>query len=193
MKRKWIKILAVLLLAGTITGERLTKGHARSLKKQKQSASERLEELRLRTLNAEQEKNKYRQLADMAQTLGKTVCLEPDSTNILRWFAGIAAELNLGVQKSWRHRSDHDQSKPVIIEDAIFETIRYSFHVTGPYGALVKCVARIERSPHVMVIEGLSLETNSEDDGLGQLEVTVTCLFPRQPSSLAQAEKIVGK
>lgn len=193
MKRKWITILAVLLLAGTIAGEWLTKRYARSLKTQKQHTSERLEELRIRTLNADKEKDEYRQLADMAKALGNAIHLEPDSTNILRWFAGTAAELNLKIKKSARHRGDHDKNPSVGIENAVFETIRYSFHVTGPYGALVKCVERIERSPHVMVIEGLSLETNNDDDGFGRLEVTVDCLFPKQQSSLAQAEKIVGK
>lgn len=188
MKRKWLVILVALLLVGAIIGARLTRAFARNLVQEQVQTAEHLEELRVRTLNADAEKKEYTALAEMAENLVKTIRLEPDSTNLLRWFNDTTRGLNLQLRKSARERTDHDLNNSVVLDEAVFETITYVLHVEGTYSALVQCVERLERSPHVMLIEGFSLETNSEDDGTGQLKASVVCLFPKRETTIAGLE-----
>ena len=48
-------------------------------------------------------------------------------------------------------------------------------------------VARVEHSPHVMVVESMSLTADRAEVGVGRLQMTVSCLTPAP----AQAEVTV--
>jgi len=186
MNRKWLLLLAALLLGGVIAGEWMADTYARQMEKERRALSDRLEDLRVRTLNAEKEEATYVELSKMADELRSTIRWEPDSTNILRWFADMAARLNLRLMNSKRLGLTRGKDAMVL---GVFHKTRYSLQMEGAYDALVKCLEQLERSPHVMLIESITMAANREDDGTGQMKVTLTCLHPQTAAALPETEK----
>jgi len=186
MKRKWTLLLAVLLLAAGVGAERYSAMSARKLAERKNDLRRELEGLKDRTAKAEGERARYQRVSDLAKRLQGTVAWEPDSTNALRWFADLAAELNARLVSS-RLLVPSKPEEATALET--FDRVSYALELEGNYGALVRYVDRVERSPHVMLIESLSLTADRSDDGTGQMRLQVTCLYPKPQQAVSVAEK----
>ena len=175
IKRKWAVSLAVFFLVGSIAAERITHTVSRSLRRQRKEMQTRLEDLRIRTLRATEEKQRYDELNAKARLLAEKVSWEADTTNVLRWFADTAAECNVRLTNSklLPPRRPGDE----IVFDAFART-RYSLQMEGGYGALVRYTEAIERCPHVMLIDSFALLANRDDDGTGEMKMSVSALSP---------------
>jgi len=183
MKRKWTVLVAVLLMGLGIFAERYSAISARRLAARKDDLRRELDDLKERTVNATNERAQYERVSDLAAKLRDTVAWEHDSTNVLRWFADLAAQLNVQLVSS-RLLTPAKQTDATVLE--IFDRVSYALQLEGNYGPLVRYVERVEHSPHVMLIDTLSLTADRSDDGTGDLRLTVTCLCPK-PEALASA------
>lgn len=187
MKREWTLLLSVLLLFAATGSERVSSVYARRFEASHRAMRRELEDVRVRTGNAEMEKTTYLSMSAKAGRLQDTIQWQADSTNVLRWFADTAGELNARlVNSKLVSISGQEQSKIVLDE---FRRTCYTLHLQGTFGALVHYVEHVERSPLVMAVEKFNLSANRNNDGTGELKLTVSCLCPVQATAPAAEGK----
>jgi len=158
--------------ARSLTDER------RALEAERKTANKRLE-------NASQEKKEYESLEGMVAAVAEAVKWEPDSTYVLRWFADTAAERGVRLVNSQmlalRRGSDNAGS-------AAYKRTQFSLRLQGSYGRLVEYVDRVERSPHAMVIEKMAMSATRNAGNMGEIMLTISCLYPA-PAKAGAAER----
>jgi len=114
---------------------------------------------------------------------------EPDPTNILRWFADTAERSGVRLIHSqvMSLRKGED-----LIGDKKLRRTQYAVRVQGTYAGLVGYLDRVERSPHVMIVEEFSLAARRNADDDGELRLTVSALCPIGMTGPAPGEDEAG-
>jgi len=175
MKRRWTFVAAILLLLSGVAAERVSDYYAKRLRARRKTMTQELDTLRERTLRADAERKESLAIVRLANDLRTRIRWEDDSTDILRSIAQQAADLN--VRLSVCKLEPTARVEDVNIVEGFIRS-EYTLHAEGLYGAVVQFVERVERSPHVILIETLTLQANKDDDGTGELRMKFSTLCP---------------
>ena len=150
MKRKWAMLLSLLLLLAAGAAERTSSLYAARLAERRHALATKLAEASDRTLKVNQEKAEYEAIEALARKVAEQIQWEPDSTNVLRWFAETAADTGVRVVNSKVLPPD---KKTGTVAGGAFNRAQFALHLEGAYAPLVRYVERVERSPSPMLIE----------------------------------------
>lgn len=196
MKRNWKILLAVGLILAAVAAERVTAYYAEDLAGKRKAAGRKLDEVVIRTSAVARERAQYEQALTVAEKLNSRVQWEPDSSNILRWFAETAVEVGtratstkmIALAKTNATSAVRRPEGSASVAGGAFTRMRYDVLVEGGYGSLARYVERVEHSPHAMLIEDLSLYTSRKERGRAELKMTVSCLclVPKEPAAVAK-------
>ncbi len=177
MRRKWTVLIVALFLAVAVAAERVSAYYVSKLVVRRRALENGLEEATVRTLRAKQEKVRYDEVERLAKQVESAVRWEPDSTNLLRWFADMAAAEGVRLLNS-KLRPYNRTGKDSLVGEGKLRRIGFDVVLEGGFRPLVQFVERVERTPHVMLIERLSLSAVRSSPGMGELKITVSCLSP---------------
>lgn len=175
MRRNWKILLGIFLILAAVTAERLSARYVGTLARKRKAVDMELEAARTRTSGVTEEQSRYRSALAVAAKLQECVKWEPDSTNILRWFAETAGDVGVRITNS---RMLPTEKRKETVARGTFTRTRYAVLVEGGYGSLVRYVERVEHSPHAMVVDSFALQADREARSRGQLKMTVSCLCP---------------
>ena len=159
MKRKWTILLAIPLLIVAIVAERGSKWYGRKLAADASAMQARVEDMQVRTHNADMERERYNAISAKADRLEATLDWKTDTTDVLRWFADVAADKNVRLLNS-KLQPIHRIEEEMVLDT--FHRTRYSLQISGPYGALTRYLEAIERSPLVIIVEDVKLTANRD-------------------------------
>jgi len=189
MRRKWTILLVVLFAAVAVAAERVSAYYVSRLAARRRALETELEEASLRTLRAQKEKQRYDEVERLADKVAAALRWEPDSTNLLRWFADLAAAERVRLVNTKLRPLEPKQA--LVADDALRRTV-FEVTVEGRFASLVRFLQRIEHSPHVMIVERLTLAAQQDSPGTAELKLTVSCLSPAPKEEDGQAAKGEG-
>ena len=179
MKHNWSLVVVILFMVGAGVAERLSSFYVQRLKEQDKALLRRADGLKVRTDGAAAEMKKYQEIEHLASLIQHQIQWEPDSTRVMRSFGETAARLGVRLVET---RAVALDASSMIVAGGAYQRMRIEARLLGSFWNLLQYVDSIERSARPMVIESLMMTAIHDQAGVGELRLTVSALYPVQPS-----------
>jgi len=175
MKRHWTLLLAVIILLLSGAAAWWSRQRVSVVAVEREKLEVALSESESRMDNATRERKEYELLDELATTIRKEIHWEPDCTYILRWLGDTASASGVRLSNSRVVTLGRDKNA---VASGTLRRTQLSLRMEGTYARLVDYVERVERSPHLLLIEKLSMAANRGGGDEGEMRLTVSSLYP---------------
>jgi hypothetical protein len=175
MKHSWSLVLVIFFLLGAGAAERFSAFYVHSLEAKDKDLAQQAAKMRVRTDGAASETKKYEEIAVLAARVQDQIRWEPDSTRLMRSFGSIAARLGVRLVES---RTVPLGTESMLVAGGAYQRMRIEARLMGSFWSLLQFADNIERSAQPMVVEGLTMTADRDKTGSGELNMTVSALYP---------------
>jgi Tfp pilus assembly protein PilO len=179
MKHNWSLVVVILFMLAAGAAERFSAYYVHSLEAKDKALVRQADEMRIRTDGAAAETKKYQEIERLAVRVQDQIRWEPDSTRVMRSFGDIAAGLGVKLVET---RTVAVSSENKLVAGGAYQRMRIESRLVGSFWSLIQFVDNIERSAQPMVVESLSMTADRDKSGTGELRMTVSALYPAEPS-----------
>jgi len=193
MKRHGTVIIAFIILLLSVATLCWTHRRAKTVAKGYRNLSKEVQVAQARAATVVATRAGFAEASKSLDQIDAHVTWESDPTFILRWFANTADAVGVYIE----------QAQIVTLSSGLEQVgngdvvrTQYEIRARGTFQSLVHYLDRIEKSPHVMVVEKLTMSaTRSRDaeDGEGELHLTVSNLYPATKDETSKPVATVGK
>ena len=173
-------LLVFLVLLGSAGVRWTSSRYAKKVDDEHQKLKVEHEKMRGSADSIAREKESYEALGAQADEIENWIIWEEDSTNLLRWFADTATETRVRLANSQMVPERRGRAAEAV---TAFKRMRFDLLLEGSYDPLVQYVDRIEHAPYPMLVERLTMNADRGTVGMGNLKLTVSCLYPIEPES----------
>ena len=179
MRHNWSLVVVILFMLGAGVAERFSAFYVHSLEAKDKVLLQQTETMRIRTDAAAVETKKYQEIERLAARVQDQIRWEPDSTRVMRSFGDTAAKLGVKLVET---RTVAVSSESKFVAGGAYQRMRIESRLVGSFWSLVQFVDSIERSAQPMVVENLGMTADRDKVGTGELRMTVSALYPAEPS-----------